>query len=419
MKKYIMFANSISGIGGAQLYILRKLLYLLENGYEPYLIVGNKNPIEHNELKQFNTLELPQLFYPPNLYNYKKRSKFTSKVKQFINYNNTDKVYIESHQTAPALWAEIFAQEINSINFIYALAPIGMKRKVYQEFFNKKLDNESLIGCSSSFIKNNFDNTIAKNNYFNIPFSKDEIVTLKDSKVNDNKFDLKILTMSRIDKTYIKASILELIKYASKNKDIKIKYNIYINITSGKEYNELKLIVDANKNNNLEINFHGPVYPLNNSLYHDQDLFIGMGTSILNAASMELASLVVDYRNNKYYGFFGEEHQLFGTSEEKASTDLSVYIDRLIENKIESRRLGKIGYLLFLREFENETVNSKFIKFMDNSMRKETKQIKIPIGIFDLRDLVDIILINIFGIKKSILLREKIINLFNRNKNHI
>lgn len=84
MKKYIIFANSISGIGGAQLYILRKINYLLKNAYDPYLIVGDAASIKHAELNQFHTMELQELFFPPNLYSHKKRSEFTSKIKKFI-----------------------------------------------------------------------------------------------------------------------------------------------------------------------------------------------------------------------------------------------------------------------------------------------------------------------------------------------
>lgn len=419
MKKYIIFANSISGIGGAQLYILRKLTYVSNNGYDAYLVVGDANSIEHKELKQFNILEISQMFYPPNLYNYKKRNKITFMINQFINYNNTDEIYIESHQTAPALWAELFAQKTNSVNITYALAPFGVKRKVYREFFYEKLENEQFLGCNKSFIETNFPDINANNNYANISFSKEEIITLDCSRIEDDISDLNILTLSRIDKTYIKSSLLELIKYTTVNKNIRIKYNIYTNITSGEKYDELKSIIDSNKKENLIVNLRGPVYPLNNCLYEHQDLFIGMGTAILNSASMKLASLVVDYRNNKYYGFFGQEHHEFGTVRDEACNDLSFYLDRLVQDKDECRRLGKVAYSLFSSEFENQIVNAKFINYMEEGFKSKPKLINIPIGIFDARDLLDFALINIFGVNKSLSLRTLIISMLNKGKNHI
>lgn len=419
MKKYIIFANSISGIGGGQLYILRKLKYLSNNGYDAYLIVGDANSIEHKELQQFKTLEMPQIYYPPNLYNHKKRNKSTLIMKQFISYNDTDKIYIESHQTAPALWGELFAERVNSINTIYALAPFGVERKVYKDFFNEKLNKEQFLGCNKSFVKTNFPQSNAQDNYANIPFDKEEIITLDCAEVQDNTFDLNILTISRIDKTYIKNSILELIEYSSRNNKIKIKYDIYIDVTFGEKYDELKSIIDSNKQENLTINLLEPVYPLNNCLYNNQDLFIGMGTAILNSASMKLASLVVDYRNNKYYGFFGQDHHEFGDIEEQADNNLDSYIDSLIKDKDEKDILGEKAYTLFCLEFENKVVNNKFIDFIEKSFNEKDTYTQIPTRIFDARDLLDFILINIFGAKRSLTIRKSIVNVLNKGKNHI
>jgi len=414
MKKYIIFANSISGIGGAQLYILRKLKYISNNGYDAYLIVGYSGLIEHKELERFSTLELPQMFYPPNLFNYKKRTKIIYSIKQFINYNSSEKIYIESHQTAPALWGEVFAQSINAINIVHPLAPFEVKRKIYQDFFYEKLKKEQLLGCNKSFIKTNFQDLNVKNNYTNIPFSEEEIIILNCSKVQDITFDLNILTISRIDKTYIKSSILELIEYTSKHKNIKIKYDIYIDVTFGDKYDELKSIIELNERENLMVNLREPVYPLNNCLYKYQDLFIGMGTAILNSASMKLASLVVDYRNNKYYGFFGQDHYEFGAIDEEADKNLSSYLDGFVKNKYEENQLGKKAYSLFCSEFENEAVNNKFINFMEQCFKNKNTYIHIPSKIRDARDLLDFMLIKIFGVKHSLLIRKWIINVLNK-----
>lgn len=420
MKKYIMFVNNTSGIGGAQLYILRKANFLLAGGYEVYIITGKVGPIEFKEFKNLRLLEMKYIFlFTPNIFKKNKISKIMDTIANFIEYNVEDEVYIESHQVELALWAELFAARINSTNIIYAIAPFTIKRKIYNQFFIEKLNKNEFLGCTKSFIRTNFPNTKTNNNYINIPFDKGEIKILDCEKIADNIYDINILTISRIDKTYIKNSIIEIGKFARNNKTIKIKYDIYTNKTSGDKYKELFSIVKEYMSQNLVVNLNGPVNPLNNCIFENQDLFIGMGTSILNASSMKLPSLVVDYRNNKYYGFFGQDYFEFGTCDYFAEKELSYYIAYLIKNKNKKVDLGDKAYKLFMNEFENETVNEEFIKYMEEHSNKYIKKSKIPSGILDLRDLFDFITIRLFGIRISLKTKQLIIKIIHKSKNHI
>lgn len=418
MKKYILFVSNLSGIGGAQLYILRKAKYLVENQYNVYIVVGSGSCIEHKELEIYPIIEVKELLYAINIFSKKKISTVIHRVLKFINYDDSDEIYIESHPTSPSLWAEKFAYETKSVNFVYGIGPFCMKRKSYKDFFEDKLEKRLFIGCNKSFIKNNFP-SIKNSVYFNIPFDKDEIAIVKKSPSKNEKYHLNILTISRIDKTYIKASIIEISKFAKEHKNINIKYEIYVSVKKGNKYDELLRVVNENISTNLIIKLKGPVNPLNSDMFDNQDLFIGMGTAVLNSSSMKLPTLVVDYRNNKYYGFFGIEHFEFGTTNVLASETLSKYLEYFLNNIEKKRYLGEKAFNLFNTEYENNTVNSKFVEYMKKHSIENVERTNIQTGIFDMLDLYDYCSINILGINRSISIKRFIIDIMQKNKNHI
>lgn len=415
MKKYVLFTNNISGIGGAELYIIRKSNYLENIDYKVYIITGNNTPINLNDFNKINTIEIKEVLYPTNVFNANKKSKIMNTICNFIDYNIEDKIYIESHQTGPALWAEIFASQINSTNIVYALAPFSIKRTVYNYYFNEKLNRNEFLGCNKTFIKSNFPNIETTNNYINIPFDKDEIKILNCIK-KDSTYDLNILTISRVEKTYLQSSIIEISKLARDNKEINIKYDIYTDKTSGDLYEKLRNIINEYQYQNLIVNLKGPVNPLNNCVFKNQDIFIGMGTSLLNASSMKLPSLVVDYRNNKCYGFFGEDYFEFGSGEYTAQKECSYFIMNFVKNINEKTILGDKAYELFINEFENKAVNERFINYIEEHSCKFETNMKMPNGIFDFRDFFDSVLIRLFGIKISLKIRKYIINILHSRK---
>jgi len=414
--KYIFFVNNISGIGGAQLYILRKSKFLKKHGYDIYIIAGVKNKIIYEEFEQFNILECKEILISPNVLNSKKRNNIIDKFISFTNCQKPNQTLIESHQTSPALWAEIFSSKTRLRNFVYPLAPFSLKRKIYKDFFYYKVKKNELIGSSKSFINDLFGEKF-KNVYFNIPFDKNEILSKEYNGHNDN-YDLNILTISRIEKTYIKQSIIDIIDFF-KDKEIKVKYDIYLSKTKGDIFDNLERIIKSNLNNKLEINLKGPVNPLTSDIFEKQDVFIGMGTAVLNAVSMKVPSLVVDYRNNKYYGFFGYDHFEFGTSNNKAEKDLSYFLEKIISKNYDIKNIKEKSYDYFLQNYENNNINNQFLEYLESFSKDKNSYYNIKFKIYDKYDLLDFVFIKFFGIKNALKFRGKILNVINKNKNHL
>lgn len=412
----MLFVNNIAGIGGAQLYILRKAHFLDKKGFEVYIISANTKNIKFEEFLNYKFLEIKEMLFSPTLFFKKKKEKIMNDILHFVNYTECDEIMIESHQINPALWAEMFAEKLEVTNLIYCIGPIYSKRKIYRQFFDKKLCYDELLGCHESFIPDTFGRGY-HNNYFNIPFDKNEIeIVKKNNKNKDNDYDLKILTISRIEKTYIKQSILDLIDFSRLNPKLRIKYDLILSKDKGEEYEYLVKIVENDKPINLVINLKGPVTKLTSDLFEDYTLFIGMGTSVLNAVSMGLPSLVVDYRNNKYYGFFGFDYYETGSGVKIADKSLDYFLYKILNKEVDLEKIKKFANNFFLENYENERVNNNFLKYQIKINQKNNQQY-FPMGIQirDFKSFIDFVMIRLVGVERTIALKTSISKIINKN----
>lgn len=403
-----MFVNNISGIGGAELYILRKAKYLINQGYDVIIISGIVEPILISEFKNLNAFEFNQILFPTNILKRGDVEKTLVLINELAQIKNDDKLLVESHQTAPALWAEAFALNNNCSNLVYPLVEISLKRKIYKQFFFDKLNNNLLLGCNKSYIKNVF-NVDKPNNYINIPFSADEIETTSCN--IEKQYDIGLLTLSRVNKNYIIESIRQINRVALANQNLVFNYDIYLDKRKGRNYKKIIREIGKIDADNLLINTRGPVNPLNTSVFSNQDIFIGMGTSLLNACSMGLPSLVIDYRNNNCYGFFGLDHFEFGASEKRADRNLSYFIKEYLNNIQMKGLLGKQALEYFQNNYEAQNINNQFLKYFSDINNSIPPPTYVNSELMDLRDYFDYWLVKIVGIKKALKIRALIIRI--------
>lgn len=416
MKKYLLFVNNISDIGGAELYILRKSNYLNKKGFEVYIISGKAKDIKFEKLLNYKFIEIKEMLFPPTLF-FKKKDKIINEILKFIDYREKDEILIESHQVNPALWAEMLAEKVETTNLIYCITPFKPKRKIHKSFYNKKLLSNELLGCNESYIRDSFG-IIYNNNYFNIPFDRNEIEIVAPHKKKNSDYDLRILTISRIEKGYIKQSILDLINFSKLNSKVRIKYDLILSEDKGKEYDQLAKIIKNNEQGNLIINLKGPVAKLTSDLFEGYTIFIGMGTAILNAVSMGLPSLVVDYRNNKYYGFFGFDYHEFGSGVKIADKSLDYFLYKILDNEVDLEKIKERGYNFFLENYDSEKVNNKFLEYQIRINQNNNKQFfPMKTQINDFKSFVEFVMIHSIGIEGTIVFKKAILEILNKNKN--
>jgi len=410
MRKYVLFLNTISEIGGAELYVLRKARFLENNGFKVYIVTGKAQNIRFTEFYDYEFLEIKEIVISPNLFCKNEISGILERILAFIHYQEQDEIFVESHQIYPAMWAEIFAQKVNRVNLVYCITPFHVNGYIIREFYHKKLRSDELLGCNESYIPETFGNGF-KNNYLNIPFDPNEIekvsnqdTVLGKDNVSDvalESRDISILTISRIQKTYIAQSIIDLSDFCKKYPDASVKYNLVLSENNGSEYDKLKILIDKVKPNNLDIELNGPVLKLTDTIFKGYDLFIGMGTAVLNAVSMGLPSLVVDYRNNRYYGFFGYDYYESGAGIRPAEKGLDYFIKQVLNKEVDLEEVRKKAMDYFLENYESEKVNRRFLEYQYNINKKTDKKYFKFEKRFNYKDMIEFLLLHTCGVRNT------------------
>ena len=372
---YIIIAGALQGLGGGELYNLRRAKYLTKLGYEVIFITNfiDKNQIKLKELKEYKILAFPEIEFNKN--------GIEKLIKKDIPLEKNKKIYIEANY----FWSfgEKLAKELQCKSLIYIMAEQDFFNWKDKDFYLKKLKKEEVIGVTEETLRICFgkywDKEKYKNEYVNVGFYKEEIVSNtvkeKEFKLEKKKNCVRITTVSRFEKTYIEDMIKSVYRIAEEYKDIKIELVLIGDSKDGKK--KLELMKKYQSKKNIEIKFLGYIEPLFSEIYINTDLFIGMGTALVNAASYGCICLAIDPRDNKSSGFFSRDVNTVGYRKDDKTFSIDIKLKEfLLMSDEEKKCLKRNTMKLFEEEFEFESVMSKLDKIIFN-LKKDNEYIDV------------------------------------------
>lgn len=426
MNYYIIFTPNISGIGGAELYIKNKCMYLKENNWEPLIITSNDDNIKIEELLSIKALSIKELNSPVYYYNIKYKNKILKKITDWINAIRVDdsRIVIESHNLYPCTWAETISEIYTTINIVYFLAEENVFKlsPTYYEFILHKINQRQFVTvCSkSSEIMFGFkDSEKFKVPYVNVPFSLKEFQKNKSNdlnrivnEINNENNSIVILTVSRLEKPYIKTLINEVYKVANKTKQ---KICLIVVGDSSQEGLLCKYIDEYEINNSdIMIKFTGYIYPLFEELFIKSDIFVGMGTAIINAASVGCPAICVDPRTNMASGIFGLDLDNFAYPNTLSETSISEEILHLIGNKELGANASQLSKIIYEKEYDYESVMIKFMKIVYEQLgENENQYFKFKLKFSGIKEFLRYLFSKSVGIKYYVSCAKIIKRLFN------
>ena len=394
MKTYLIITPNLDNIGGAQLYALRRAKYLKKRGYKVIFIVNSCEKIFLKDFYKFQILQ--QSFIQLQFL-----SENSKEIKEIINkLNIKGKVLIESNSIYN--FSEIFAKKLNTVNYIYLLAENDIcNMPLYKEYLLEKLKNKEIIGVSKESLRisyGNLWNNFFENRYVNIGFDLNEIknnkILAKKYNFNKNKNIFRILTITRLDKTYVNQLIEDSLKLAMKYRNRNIELII---VGDSNDENIKKDLEKKYKDkNNFKIRFLGYINPLFSEIYKTSDIFIGMGTALINAASFKLPSIGIDPRNNKSSGYFGYDLMSFGYRADDKTFEIFDKLNEALSNEKAINFYGEKAYELFEKEFLFLNVMKKLDSYIleekkvinyykiENTNRMKLKKILYKLGLYSL-----------------------------------
>lgn len=338
-KAYLIITPSISNLGGAQLYVLRRAKYLIYNGYSVKVLVSNHNSTNFILEKQFASIPvlfLSELQNPISFYTQKKLDDLIQKVKFFLDYSHNG--IIETSSLETSIWGELIGSKFNWKHILYLLAEPRIDHFIYYpgyDFFQYKLARGEFFGTSEYTLPLIFGRPVIKekNNFVNVPFDPKELSGKSDPPIDTMKIDQEsfiIGTITRLEKPYLKPFIESCIRFADQHKERKITLIIAGGSENTKLFNQLKETYNnySLRKSNLVILFTGYIKTLGRDFFRKLDVFVGMGTASINAISQGCATLNMDPDTDKCSGIFGIDTDNFAYPKNGKTY--------LVEDKLES-----------------------------------------------------------------------------------
>ncbi len=227
MKKYIFFASCIKNMGGAQMYLRNKCLYLQDQGWDVSLVSAQKGKIYISELKRYNWF-IPELGFNYYLFSRRKRERIVNEIIEKFIQKQYEDIVIESTCMSECTWGEVVAEKIGARHLCYILQEYNAANSLTeQKFLRFKYDRHELAGIVEKSLQNLFASFYpidAAKSYF-LPAYCNNVVEDIDSEdlksINCQDYDYVVGCLSRLDKPFIIHALSDFINYAQSHSEKK------------------------------------------------------------------------------------------------------------------------------------------------------------------------------------------------------
>ena len=379
---YFITEASVNGIGGAQLYLVRRIKYLKEKN-DVIIITGDCKSIVLPELKKVKILEYNFLnLNKQDISLNKKYTKIIIKELEMV-IREYKEVYFECHDYE--LWFEKICSFLKINYIIYMLLELPLFQDRNLNFYLEKLRRKELIGISKEALKISLGKYYEEkyNEYVNIGFDpkdiKSNLIKVKELGLEKKDEIFRIIIVSRLEKEYVEKAIEEIYKLSEEEVNLNIELVIVGDSKDGKE--KIRLENKYFSSRNLKIKFFGYINPLFAELYLNSDLFIGMGTALINAASFGCISLGIDPRNNEASGFLGIDLFSFGYSSNGVTYKIKNRVKEYIYLSNEEKKNYKIKTKDFFYKEYNFEITMKKLDYYIFKKDKNFECIKIKLDV--------------------------------------
>jgi len=352
-KKYVIMAATLSGMGGAQMYIRSKMLFLRSHGWDVDIIAAQSQNVIIPELNEFKKNTFPELQYNKYYYGRWIQKQVMNQLKTIIIKDNKyEDIVIESTIITQSTWAESLARIVGARHLVYLLQEHNVVVNRYLcDFFIFKHSRHELAGIKETTL-------IAMFQPFH-PLKEDESYRLSAHctnveadiehpllhSIDKKKYDYVIGVLSRLDKPFVSYALNDIYNYIDKQRE---KRFLLLWIGDAPEGSK---IPDRVKNlfsqiPNVDVIITGYLYPVPTRLLGLCDVFISSAGSSHVCRRSGIPTICYDGNDYKPIGVLGRttNNSLFRDSNEPPQSLDNLLYQVLVDNKYEkippSYRIG-------------------------------------------------------------------------------
>ena len=369
MNKYIFLSFAVPVIGGTQIYLRNKLLYLEKKGWSPIIITEeSEGEICVKELLPYKDYIIPELIQSPWLLKKSKRLEVIEKMVRIIGEVDHNTV-IETNFIMATLWGELLAERLKVKHFIFLIQEdYSLINVKFMKYFEFKLKRGELAGNTPVAISKLFEG------YKEIPKEYDTYLnaycsnTVEDCKsIHNNcisKADYHIGSIGRINKPFVMPMIDDLIKFAAKHKEKTFQLVMFGGSPNRDEINAIIKKIDSV--DNIDVYITGPIFPIPKELLNKIDVFISSAGAAATSANLGHITIVIDANDFEPIGILGYTtnelvHRIPGTPHQQT--------DELLEDVLFKEKYQRKTELNIIDEKEYYKAFDKHIKYLENSVK--------------------------------------------------
>lgn len=396
LKIKIAFLTPKMIVGGAETYIINKSEWLANHGYE-VMVISEGGANIANLPKGVSHVVFDNLSNSPLSFDKGNYTVFIDGLSSVLIKNGVD--VVEAHNTFPAVHMAMSYKTTGIPFFVNILNELAYERNPLLAAVTRKLNSFGLYYTLTSemnaYIQNSTHSKL-KPNLLRIP--------IKGMYANvDETSSPYILSVCRLsdDKRYVKYLIEDFYELYTNNSNTR-NYKLII-VGEGTLYEEINTLAN-NLNSKAQqtiIELKGTVVGEDLSvLYNNCSLFVGMGTTLLLAASCGKPSITCGFTRDSEpfaWGYWGENIldkniMGMGLKKDRKQTSFKEAIQVLIESKERSLSSGKAAKAMFCDNFDLELImknwENEYHKVIDcfaNNKKKIQKSLELNFQINSLR----------------------------------
>lgn len=331
MKYYVFFTNSIRNMGGAQMYLRNKMLFLKKHGWTPTVYFFTEGKALIPELQVFEGNRIPELSYPITAVSLKKRERVLNRI--VMGLSDAEECVIESNIYPGCYWMEELAKRVKGRHIVYILHE-GFPKCNDNEiaYLRYKLDRKEIFNGTEG-IRMRIGRTWQNDNVFLMP-SYSNVTAPVDYSLDYDKSLKTILSIGRLDKPYI-MPMLEEISLFTDNSGQRV--NLFL--VGGAADESYITVIKAFLNDKPHIvpYYFGYMFPVPESIIKSADVAIAVSGSILVPAEMGIPTIAIDFHDYMAMGIYGCTTQNTFKRQDEPQLKTSVLLNEvLIEGKYDN-----------------------------------------------------------------------------------
>lgn len=378
----IAFITPYMQVGGAETYINNKAKALIENGYEVF-VLSEGGPFVSSLDKKITHFTIENISKPPYQLSFNERKTLTTDLINKLRVNSMD--IVELHNVNPIHYYLLVFKKLQIPFICNFLSERALQRNFLLRFALQIIHPSKCLYTLSEQMRRRLSTQSIFHTRFEfkiIPIPINNPIYFSSSLNSYGKYILSVARLSE-EKMYVKCLMLDFIDLIA-NKKKNVNYNLVI-VGDGEYYDELSIIAE---NFNLlsyknKIYMLGTVFsPTLEQLYSSCSLYIGMGTTVIQAASYGKPVLLagVDLDDQSYsWGYWGtdkNDYQFIVGNKTKNEykktylTSLSDFFDLSLNSL---NQYGEKAYQVYNTYYNADSFINQWLNVLDKTVKSTNK----------------------------------------------